>query len=33
MTMDEVRDAGVAPIERAAERAARLIDLAGGLRA
>jgi glycerate kinase len=33
MSMDEVRDAGVAPIERAAERAARLIDLAGGLRA
>jgi glycerate kinase len=31
MSLDEVRAAGVAPIERAAERAARLLDLAGRL--
>jgi glycerate kinase len=32
MSLEDVRVAGVAPIERAAERAARLIDLAGTLR-
>jgi hypothetical protein len=31
MSLDEVRAAGVAPIERSAQRAARLIDLAGSL--
>jgi glycerate kinase len=31
MSFDEVRAAGVAPIERSAERAARLLDLAGRL--